>query len=158
VPPAKWTYENIAYMKQQMQAMGLAIDWSREVATCSPELLQVEPVAVPEDAGKGHRLPQDPGRQLGPGGPDRAGQRAGDRRQGLAHRRGGGKARDSGLLPEHHAYAEELLDHVQIGNPKATLNGWPDKVRLMQENWIGKSEGVRFAFTHDIRMLPGADR
>jgi len=48
-------------------------------------------------------------------------------------------------------YAQELLDHVQIGNDKATLTGWPDKVRLMQENWIGKSEGVRFAFTHDIR-------
>jgi leucyl-tRNA synthetase len=52
-------------------------------------------------------------------------------------------------------YAQELLDHVQIGNPKATLNGWPDKVRLMQENWIGKSEGVRFAFTHDIRDASG---
>jgi leucyl-tRNA synthetase len=39
---------------------------------------------------------------------------------------------------------------VQIGN-KATLTGWPERVRLMQENWIGKSEGVRFAFTHDIR-------
>ena len=37
VPPAKWTYENIAYMKKQMQAMGLAIDWSREVATCDPD-------------------------------------------------------------------------------------------------------------------------
>ncbi len=60
VPPAKWTYDNIAYMKGQMQAMGLAIDWSREVATCDPELLQVEPVAVPEDAGKGHRRPQAP--------------------------------------------------------------------------------------------------
>jgi leucyl-tRNA synthetase len=49
------------------------------------------------------------------------------------------------------AYAQELLDHVQIGNDKATLNGWPDKVRLMQENWIGKSEGVRFAFPHQIQ-------
>jgi leucyl-tRNA synthetase len=58
VPPAQWTYDNIAYMKKQMQAMGLAM----------------EPVAVPEDAGKGHRLPQDPDRELGPGGPDRAGQ------------------------------------------------------------------------------------
>ncbi|MGL4435238.1 MAG: leucine--tRNA ligase, partial [Giesbergeria sp.] len=52
-------------------------------------------------------------------------------------------------------YAQELLDHVQIGNDKATLTGWPDKVRLMQENWIGKSEGVRFAFTHDIRGEDG---
>jgi leucyl-tRNA synthetase len=47
-------------------------------------------------------------------------------------------------------YAQELLDHVQVGNAKASLNGWPEKVRLMQENWIGKSEGVRFAFTHTI--------
>jgi leucyl-tRNA synthetase len=53
-------------------------------------------------------------------------------------------------------YAQELLDHVQVGNPKATLNGWPDKVRLMQENWIGKSEGVRFAFTHNIQGADGA--
>jgi leucyl-tRNA synthetase len=53
-------------------------------------------------------------------------------------------------------YAQELLDHVQIGNDKATLTGWPDKVRLMQENWIGKSEGVRFAFTHSIRGADGA--
>jgi leucyl-tRNA synthetase len=48
-----------------------------------------------------------------------------------------------------------LLDHVQVGNPKATLNGWPDKVRLMQENWIGKSEGVRFAFPHTIQGADG---
>jgi leucyl-tRNA synthetase len=54
------------------------------------------------------------------------------------------------------AYADELLDHVQIGNPKATLHGWPDKVRLMQENWIGKSEGVRFAFAHQIKDASGA--
>jgi leucyl-tRNA synthetase len=54
------------------------------------------------------------------------------------------------------AYAQELLDHVQIGNDKATLNGWPDKVRLMQENWIGKSEGVRFAFAHSIQGTDGA--
>jgi leucyl-tRNA synthetase len=53
-------------------------------------------------------------------------------------------------------YAPELLAHVQIGNDQATLNGWPDKVRLMQENWIGKSEGVRFAFPHDIRGADGA--
>jgi leucyl-tRNA synthetase len=53
-------------------------------------------------------------------------------------------------------YAQELLDHVQMGNDKATLTGWPDRVRLMQENWIGKSEGVRFAFTHDIKDATGA--
>src|SRR5690606_28924207 len=47
-------------------------------------------------------------------------------------------------------YAEELLDHVRNG-----LEGWPERVRLMQDNWIGKSEGVRFAFTHDIRNAQG---
>ncbi|MEG3001353.1 MAG: leucine--tRNA ligase, partial [Comamonas sp.] len=52
-------------------------------------------------------------------------------------------------------YAQELLDHVQMGNEKATLTGWPDKVRLMQENWIGKSAGVRFAFTHDVKGADG---
>ena len=52
-------------------------------------------------------------------------------------------------------YAQELLDHVQVGNDKATLNGWPEKVRLMQENWIGKSAGVRFAFTHAIKNAQG---
>ena len=44
---------------------------------------------------------------------------------------------------------------MQVGNDKATLTGWPDKVRLMQENWIGKSAGVRFAFTHDIQNAAG---
>ena len=46
-------------------------------------------------------------------------------------------------------YAQELFDHVQVDNPKATLQGWPERVRLMQENWIGKSEGVRFGFAYD---------
>jgi leucyl-tRNA synthetase len=48
-------------------------------------------------------------------------------------------------------YAQELLDQVQTGLP-----GWPERVKLMQENWIGKSSGVRFAFTHDIRGDDGA--
>ena len=65
-------------------------------------LLQVEPVVLPEDAGSRHRLPQDADRQLGPGGPDRAGQRAGRGRPRLAQRRAGGKARDPGLLPGDH--------------------------------------------------------
>ena len=67
-----------------------------------PGVLQVEPVAVPADARKGHRLPQDAGRQLGSGRPDGARQRAGDRRPRLAHRRGGREARDPRLLPQDH--------------------------------------------------------
>ena len=88
VPPAQWTHANIADMKAQMQPLGLAFDWSREVATCDPKLLQVEPVVLPEDAGKaGIAYKQDADRQLGPGRPDGAGQRAGRERPRLAQRR-----------------------------------------------------------------------
>jgi leucyl-tRNA synthetase len=89
VPPAQWTYANIAYMKQQMQAMGLAIDWSREVATCDPTYYKWNQWLFLKMLEKGIAVRKYPGRQLGPGGPDRAGQRAGDRRQaaGAAARR-----------------------------------------------------------------------
>ena len=80
VPPAKWTRDNIAYMKGQLKSLGLAFDWSREIATCDPYLLPLEPVAVPAHAREGHRVPQDRRRELGSGRPDRARQRAGDRR------------------------------------------------------------------------------
>ena len=65
VAPAKWTHDNIAYMKRQMQAMGLAIDWSRELATCDPGVLQLEPVVLPEDAREGHRVPARPASSTG---------------------------------------------------------------------------------------------
>jgi leucyl-tRNA synthetase len=70
VPPAKWTYDNIATMKAQMQALGLE-PRGHDLRT---RLLQVEPVVVPEDARSRHRRAPHPGGQLGPGGPDRAGQ------------------------------------------------------------------------------------
>ena len=98
----KWTYDNIAYMKQQMQSLGFAIDWCARTRHLRARLLPVEPVAVPAHAGKGHRLQEDRRRQLGPGGPDRARQRAGDRRPRLAHRRAGREARDPDVLPADH--------------------------------------------------------
>ncbi|HMN94719.1 MAG TPA: leucine--tRNA ligase [Hydrogenophaga sp.] len=156
VPPAKWTYDNIAYMKQQMQAMGLAIDWSREVATCSPDYYKWNQWLFLKMLEKGiaYRKTQvvnwDPVDQTVLANEqviDGRGWRTG----ALVEKR-----EIPGYYLNITAYAEELLDHVQIGNEKATLNGWPDKVRLMQENWIGKSEGVRFAFTHDIRGADGA--
>ena len=156
VPPAKWTDENIAYMKKQMQAMGLAIDWSREVATCDPTYYKWNQWLFLKMLEKGvaYRKTQvvnwDPVDQT-----VLANEQVID-----------GKGWRTGALVEKREipgyylkitdYAQELLDHVQVGNPKATLNGWPDKVRLMQENWIGKSEGVRFAFPHDIRDASGA--
>ncbi len=155
VPPAKWTYENIAYMKKQMQAMGLAIDWSREVATCDATYYKWNQWLFLKMLEKGvaYRKTQvvnwDPVDQT-----VLANEQVID---GKGWRTGAvvEKREIPGYYLKITDYAQELLDHVQIGNPKATLNGWPDKVRLMQENWIGKSEGVRFAFTHDIRDASG---
>ncbi len=155
VPPAKWTYENIAYMKQQMQAMGLAIDWSREVATCDPSYYKWNQWLFLKMLEKGiaYRKTQvvnwDPVDQT-----VLANEQVID---GKGWRTGAvvEKREIPGYYLNITAYADELLDHVQIGNEKATLNGWPDKVRLMQENWIGKSEGVRFAFPHTIQDAGG---
>ncbi|PIT71706.1 leucine--tRNA ligase [Limnohabitans sp. B9-3] len=155
VPPAKWTYENIAYMKKQMQAMGLAIDWSREVATCDPTYYKWNQWLFLKMLEKGiaYRKTQvvnwDPVDQT-----VLANEQVID---GKGWRTGAPveKREIPGYYLNITQYAPELLDHVQMGNDKATLNGWPDKVRLMQENWIGKSEGVRFAFTHDIAGADG---
>ena len=155
VPPAKWTYENIAYMKKQMQAMGLAIDWSREVATCDPSYYKWNQWLFLKMLEKGiaYRKTQvvnwDPVDQT-----VLANEQVID---GKGWRTGAvvEKREIPGYYLKITDYAQELLDHVQVGNPKATLNGWPDKVRLMQENWIGKSEGVRFAFPHSIQGADG---
>jgi leucyl-tRNA synthetase len=156
VPPAKWTYENIAYMKKQMQAMGLAIDWSREVATCDATYYKWNQWLFLKMLEKGiaYRKTQvvnwDPVDQT-----VLANEQVID---GKGWRTGAPveKREIPGYYLDITRYAQELLDHVQVGNDKATLNGWPDKVRLMQENWIGKSEGVRFAFTHNIAGADGA--
>ena len=155
VPPARWTYDNIAYMKRQMQAMGLAIDWSREVATCDPGYYKWNQWLFLKMLEKGiaYRKTQvvnwDPVDQT-----VLANEQVID---GRGWRTGAivEKREIPGYYLKITDYADELLQHVQVGNEKATLTGWPDKVRLMQENWIGKSEGVRFAFTHDIRDAQG---
>jgi len=155
VPPAQWTYDNIAYMKKQMQAMGLAIDWSREVATCDASYYKWNQWLFLKMLEKGiaYRKTQivnwDPVDQTVLANEqviDGRGWRTG----ALVEKR-----EIPGYYLNITAYAQELLEHVQMGNDKATLDGWPDKVRLMQENWIGKSEGVRFAFTHDIKDAAG---
>jgi leucyl-tRNA synthetase len=150
VPPAKWTYENIAYMKRQMQAMGLAIDWSREVATCDPEYYKWNQWLFLKmlDKGVAYRKTQvvnwDPVDQT-----VLANEQVID---GKGWRTGAAveKREIPGYYLKITDYAEELLDHVQHKLP-----GWPERVKLMQENWIGKSEGVRFAFTHGIRDFNG---
>jgi leucyl-tRNA synthetase len=150
VPPAKWTFENIAYMKQQMQAMGLSIDWSREVATCDPTYYKWNQWLFLKMLEKGiaYRKTQvvnwDPvdmtvlaNEQV----IDGKGWRTGATVE---------KREIPGYYLKITDYAEELLGSVQNGLP-----GWPERVKLMQENWIGKSEGVRFAFNHDIAGADG---
>src|SRR5450830_374901 len=146
VPPAQWTYSNIEYMKKQMQSMGLAIDWSREMTACSPEyykwnqwmfLKMLEKGIIYKKTGNVNWDPID--------------------QTVLANEQViDGKGWSSCAViekresPMYYAkitdYADELLEHVETKLP-----GWPERVRLMQANWIGKSTGVRFAFPHDIK-------
>ncbi len=150
VPPAKWTYDNIAYMKQQMQAMGLAIDWSREIATCDPSYYKWNQWFFLKMLEKGiaYRKTQvvnwDPVDQT-----VLANEQVID---GKGWRTGAAVERREipGYYLKITQYAQELLDSVQTSLP-----GWPERVKLMQENWIGRSEGVRFAFTHDIKDAAG---
>ena len=150
VPPAKWTYDNIAYMKTQMQGLGLAIDWSREVATCDPSYYQWNQWLFLKmlDKGIAYRKTQvvnwDPVDQT-----VLANEQVID---GKGWRTGAvvEKREIPGYYLKITDYAEELLNSVSNKLP-----GWPERVKLMQENWIGKSEGVRFAFTHEIKETSG---
>lgn len=156
VPPAKWTYENIAYMKGQMQAMGLAIDWSREIATCKPDYYKWNQWLFIKmlEAGICERRTQvvnwDPVDQT-----VLANEQVID---GRGWRSGAivEKREIPGYYLNITKYAEELLSAVANPEDKSYLSGWPERVRLMQENWIGKSEGVRFAFPHQIKGADGA--
>jgi leucyl-tRNA synthetase len=146
VPPAQWTYSNIEYMKKQMQAMGLAIDWSREMTACKPEyykwnqwmfLKMLKKGIIYKKTGSVNWDPVDQTVLANEQVIDGRGWRSG----ALIEKR---------EIPMYYAkitaYAEELLDRVEHD-----LSGWPERVRLMQANWIGKSTGVRFAFPHDIK-------
>jgi leucyl-tRNA synthetase len=150
VPPAQWTYDNIAYMKKQMKAMGLAIDWSREMCACDPSYYKWNQWLFLKMLEKGiaYRKTQvvnwDPvdntvlaNEQV----IDGRGWRSGAPVE---------KREIPGYYLRITEYAPELLEQVQHG-----LDGWPDRVRAMQENWIGKSEGLRFAFPHSIKDASG---
>ncbi len=145
VPPAKWTYQNIAAMKQQMQSLGLAIDWSREFAACDPSFYRWNQWFFLKMLEKGiaYRKTQvvnwDPVDQT-----VLANEQVID---GRGWRTGAPveKREIPGYYLKITDYAEELLASLDH------LPGWPERVKTMQANWIGKSVGVRFAFTHDIR-------
>ncbi len=150
VPPAQWTYSNIEHMRQQMESMGLAIDWSREMTACRPEyykwnqwmfLKMLEKGIIYQRTGTVNWDPVDQTVLANEQVIDGRGWRSG----ALIEKR---------EIPMYYAritdYAEELLQEVDTG-----LQGWPERVRVMQSNWIGKSTGVRFAFTHDIKNAAG---
>jgi leucyl-tRNA synthetase len=145
-PPAAWTYQNIADMKSQMQPLGLAFDWSREVTTCKPDYYRWNQWLFLKMLEKGiaYRKTQivnwDPVDQTVLANEqviDGRGWRSGAQVE---------KKEIPGYYLAITQYAEPLLEAV-----KNDLTGWPNQVRTMQENWIGKSEGVRFAFSHTVR-------
>ncbi|CAG0972111.1 leucyl-tRNA synthetase [Burkholderiales bacterium] len=144
-PPAKWTRENIAYMKKQMQAMGLAIDWSREIAACDPAYYRWNQWLFLRmlERGIAYRRTQvvnwDP--------VDRTVLANEQVIDGRGWRTGAvvEKREIPGYYLKITDYAEELLASLDH------MDGWPERVKTMQANWIGRSQGVRFAFTHGIR-------
>ena len=141
VHPGGWTRDNIANMKAQLKRLGFALDWSREIATCEPEYYGHEQALFLDlyEGGLVYRKESavnwDPVDQT-----VLANEQVID-----------GRGWRSGALVEKRKlnqwflkitdFAEELLDGL------GTLENWPEKVRLMQENWIGKSQGLQFAFT-----------
>ena len=143
VAPAAWTYSNIEHMKGQMQSMGLAIDWSRECATCQPDYYRWNQWLFLKMREKGIAY-----LKTGTVNWDPVDQTVLANEQVID-----GRGWRSGALVEKRdipmyylgitRYADELLNDLD-------KLGWPERVKLMQENWIGRSEGVRFAFEHSI--------
>jgi leucyl-tRNA synthetase len=142
VPPAKWTHDNIDYMRKQLQALGLAIDWSRELATCQPSyykwnqwlfLRMLEKGIAYKKTGVVNWDPVDKTVLANEQVIDGRGWRTG----ALVEKR---------EIPMYYlritGYAEPLLADLD------TLEGWPARVRTMQANWIGRSEGVKLAFPY----------
>ncbi|MDA0847802.1 MAG: leucine--tRNA ligase [Proteobacteria bacterium] len=149
VAPAAWTEENIATMKRQMQAMGLAIDWSREIATCKPQYYRWNQWLFLKMREKGIAYVK-----TGSVNWDPIDQTVLANEQVID-----GRGWRSGALVEKRDIPMYYLGITR--HAKALIDGleglgWPDRVKLMQENWIGQSKGVRFAFPHTIRDASGA--
>ncbi|MCK9986046.1 MAG: leucyl-tRNA synthetase [Azoarcus sp.] len=147
VPPAKWTYANIDYMKAQLKRLGFAIDWSRELATCKPDYYRWEQWLFTRLYKKGLIY-----KKLGTVNWDPVDETVLANEQVID-----GKGWRSGAVVEKReipmyymkitAYADELLDALDA------LPGWPEQVKLMQKNWIGRSEGVEVHFPYDLSTI-----
>ena len=142
--PARWTHDNIAYMKAQCLAMGWAIDWSRELATCDPAYYKWNQWFFLKMLEKGIAY-----KKTGVVNWDPVDQTVLANEQVIEGRgwRSGAPV-EKREIPMYYLritdYAQELLDYLD------KMPGWPERVKVMQANWIGKSEGVRFAFPHRI--------
>jgi len=140
VAPAKWTYGNIDYMRDQLQKLGYAYDWSREIATCHPEYYRWEQWFFTRLFEKGLVYKKEAEVNWDPV----------DQTVLANEQVVDGRGWRSGALVERRsipqwflkitAYAEELLGELD------QMEGWPEKVRTMQSNWIGRSEGVELDF------------
>jgi leucyl-tRNA synthetase len=142
VPPAKWTRENIAHMRAQLKSLGFAIDWSREIATCDPGyyrwnqwlfLRMLEKGLAYRKTGVVNWDPVDQTVLANEQVIDGRGWRTG----ALVEKR---------EIPMYYLnitrYADELLEALDA------LSGWPERVRVMQANWIGRSAGCEIAFPY----------
>ncbi len=140
VPPAKWTYSNIEYMKNQLNRLGFGYDWERELATCSPDYYRWEQWLFTRLFKKGLVY-----KKVATVNWDPVDQTVLANEQVID-----GRGWRSGAVVERKEipqwflkitdYAEELLNDID------KLEGWPEQVRTMQRNWIGKSEGVELGF------------
>ncbi len=153
VPPAKWTRQNIAHMRAQLKSLGFGIDWSREVATCDPSYYRWNQWLFLRMLERGIAY-----RRTGVVNWDPVDQTVLANEQVIE-----GRGWRTGALVEKREiptyylnitrYAEELLGDLE------RLPGWPERVRLMQANWIGRSEGceISFPYAPDTRAAMSAD-
>jgi leucyl-tRNA synthetase len=141
--PAKWTYANMAYMREQLKRLGFAYDWSRELATCDPGYYRWEQLLFTRLMKKGLAYRKNAVVNWDPV----------DQTVLANEQVVDGRGWRSGALVERKeipqwflkitAYAQELLDDLD------RLDGWPDAVKTMQRNWIGRSEGLELQFGID---------
>ncbi|MCW5625146.1 MAG: leucine--tRNA ligase [Burkholderiales bacterium] len=144
VPPAKWTYDNIAYMKKQLKSLGFALDWERELATCRPEYYRWNQWLFLRMLEKGIAY-----RKTGVVNWDPVDQTVLANEQVIDGRGWRtGAVVEKREIPMYYLritdYAPELLTALD------SLPGWPERVKLMQANWIGRSEGVNLAFPYTL--------
>src|SRR5689334_21503508 len=140
VPPAKWTYDNIAYMKGQLKSLGFALDWERELATCRPDYYRWNQWLFTRLFKKGLAY-----KKTGVVNWDPVDHTVLANEQVIE-----GRGWRSGALVEKQKLAQwffKITDYSdELTDALKGLDRWPEKVRLMQENWIGRSSGAEVHF------------